>query len=92
MRRRQIRRVVFLVIFIPQLLAKESYNLLTRYMRNYIKNSQTTYVTFMAQLKRDQKIIIFSHSLALTLFQPRGPLGVFLRMGGTYQLFKIEPL
>jgi len=28
----------------------------------------------------------------LTLFQPRGPLGVFLRMGGTYQLFKIEPL
>jgi len=55
-------------------------------MRNYIKKkSQTTYATFTAQFKRDQKIIIFSHSLALTLFQPRGPLGV-LRMGGTYQL------
>jgi len=31
----------------------------------------------MAQFKRDQKIIIFSYSLALTLFQPRGPLGVY---------------
>jgi len=36
----------------------------------------------MAQFKRDQKIIIFSHSLASTIFEPRGPLGV-LRMGGT---------
>ena len=32
--------------------------------------------TFMAQFKRDQKIIIFSHSLALTIFQPRGPAGL----------------
>jgi len=48
--------------------------------------------TFMAQqFKRDQKIIIFSHSLGLTLFQPRGPLGV-LRMGGTYQLYDEEPV
>jgi len=37
----------------------------------YKKKSQTTYVTFMAQIKRGQKIIIFSHSLAFTLFQPR---------------------
>jgi len=42
--------------------------------------------TFMAQFNQDQKIIIFSHSLALTIFQPIGPLGV-LRMGGTYQLY-----
>lgn len=32
--------------------------------------------TFMAKFKRDQKIIIFSHSLALTIFQPRGPVGL----------------
>ena len=32
--------------------------------------------TFMAQFKRDQKIIIFSDSLALTIFQPRGPVGL----------------
>ena len=30
----------------------------------------------MAKFKRDQKIIIFSHSLALTIFQPRGPVGL----------------
>ena len=43
--------------------------------------------TFMAKFKRDQKIIIFSHSLALTIFQPRGPRGVCGR-GGTYQLYR----
>ena len=32
--------------------------------------------TFMAKFKYDQKIIIFSHSLALTIFQPRGPVGL----------------
>jgi len=36
--------------------------------------------TLMAQFKWDQKIIIFSHSLALMLFNLRRPLGV-LRMG-----------
>ena len=39
----------------------------TRNIESYIKNSQTTYVQFMAQFKRDQKIVIFSHSLALTV-------------------------
>ena len=29
----------------------------------------------MAKFKRDQKIIIFSHSLALTIFQARCPVG-----------------
>ena len=32
-------------------------------------------LTFMAKFKRDQKIIIFSHSLALTIFQARSPVG-----------------
>jgi len=69
-----MRRVVFLVMSIPQLLtlAKVSYNILSNSLHEklYIKkNSQTTHVTFIAQFKRDQKIIIVSRSLALTLFQ-----------------------
>ena len=31
--------------------------------------------TFMEKFKQDQKIIIFSHSLALAIFQARGPVG-----------------
>jgi len=81
-----MRRVVFLVISILQLLAKDSFNILSNLLHEklYKKFTDNNMFTFMAQVKRDQKIMIFSHSLALTLFQSKGPLGVLL-MGGTYQ-------